>query len=136
MLTTKEQVQKRCVNRESTTRLSRLLNLAIDPYVPDWEVECADVTRIEEFIGLYERTDLSEEDRFALMALIVCSFDHWLRDGGADETIVQQLRRQLLGDFNLHRSTVHYWCLPEEPDLDNGFCATPFMREIWKEATA
>jgi len=99
----------------------------------DWEHECADAHRLGDFLALYERGGLGDDDRFALMALIVSSFDEWLREGRADEAVSQRIQRYLLADFNLHEWTIHYWCLSDESDLDNVFHATPFMREIWRQ---
>lgn len=97
----------------------------------DWEIECADAERLDEFLSLYERGGLSDDDRFALMALIVSSLDDWLRTGGADKAVLRRVRRHLLADFSLHAWTIHYWCLSGESDPHNLFHATPFMREIW-----
>jgi hypothetical protein len=100
----------------------------------DWEHECADANRLAEFLTLYELGGLSDDDRFALMALIISSFDHWLREGGTDDAVSQRIRRHLLANFNLHEWTIHYWCLSDESDPDNVFHATPFMREIWRSS--
>lgn len=99
----------------------------------DWEHECADSQRLEEFLDLYDHSGLSEGDRFALMALIVSSFDDWLRNDGKDEHTSERLRRLLLANFDLHERTVHYWCLSQESDQDNVFAATPYLREIWNK---
>lgn len=99
----------------------------------DWEHESADAHRLGEFLALYEGGGLSDDDRFALMALIVSSFDEWLREGGADEVVSKRIRRHLLANFNLHEWTIHYWCRSDESDPDNVFHVTPFMREIWNQ---
>jgi len=110
-----------------------MLRLPSDPNRQDWEHECADPARLGEFLDLYERGDLSDDDRFALMALIVSSFDDWLLAGGTDDAVLQRVRGHLVADLSLHEHTIHYWCLLEESDLDNVFHATPFMREIWRQ---
>lgn len=127
------QVKDRWVTGDSASRLAAVLGLPSHPHMQDWEHECADRHRLGEFLDLYERGGLSDDDRFALMALIASSFDDWLRSGGAGDTVSQRVRGHLLADFGLHERTIHYWCLLEEQDLDNVFHATPFMREIWRQ---
>jgi len=126
-------MNERWVTRESRAKLSSLLRLADEPWMQDWEVECADARRIEEFLDLYEQSGLSDDDRFALMALIVASFDDWLAGSGADEAVIHRVGRHLSTNFSLHEATIHYWCLTDESDADNLFSATPFMREIWRQ---
>ena len=87
-----------------------------------------------EFLDLYEQGGLNDDDRFTLMALIVSSFDDWLSGGGTDEALSQRLRQHLVNNFTLHAATIRYWSQLVEPDLDNVFSATPFMREIWKQS--
>jgi hypothetical protein len=127
------QIKERWVTRESRARLSSLLGLVEDPFMQDWELECANPQRIEEFLDLYERGSLSDDDRFALMALIVASFDDWLSEAGADEAVLLRVRRNLSANFSLHEATIHHWCLWNEPNTGNVFRATPFMREIWRK---
>lgn len=97
----------------------------------DWELACADAGRLEDFLNAYERRDLVEDDRFALMALIVSSFDDWLADGGTDDAMVARIRQHLVAEFNLHRWTIRYWSLLDGEDAADAFHATPFMRELW-----
>ena len=127
------EIKDRWVTGNSVSRLSSLLGLPSDPEMQDWEHQCADSHRLGEFLDLYERGNLSDDDRFALMAVIVSSFDDWLGAGDADEAVIQRVRRHLVADFSLHERTIHYWCLLVESDLDNVFDDTPFMREIWSQ---
>jgi hypothetical protein len=127
------EVKDRWVTRDSASRLASVLGLPSHPDLQDWEHQCADPHRLGEFLDLYERGGLSDDDRFALMALIVSSFDDWIRAGGTDYPVLQRVRRHLVADLSLHERTIHYWCLFEESDLDDVFHATPFMREIWRQ---
>src|SRR4051794_1394408 len=125
------QIKQRWVMPDAESKLACLLGLPSHPDMQDWEHQCADSSRLGEFLDLYERGGLSDDERFALMALIVSSFDDWLQLGGTDELVIQRVRRHLVADLSLHECTVHYWSSLEEPDLENVFHATPFMREIW-----
>ena len=126
-------IKDRWVMPESSARLSSLLGLAYEPLMQDWELQCADSHRIREFLDLYEHGNLSDDDRFALMSLIVASCDDWISDAGTDEQVLQRVRRCLVAGFSLHEATIFYWCLLSETDLDNVFSITPFMREIWRQ---
>src|SRR5690242_17845735 len=113
------EIKGRWVTGDSASRLSSVLGLPFHPDMQDWEHQCADTHRLGEFLDLYEGGGLSDDDRFALMALIVSSFDDWLQAGGADDVLIQRVRRHLVGDFGLHERTIHYWSLLEESDGDN-----------------
>jgi hypothetical protein len=125
------QTKDRWVTSESQARLTLLLGLVNDPLTQDWELVYADANRVGEFLDLYEDESLTEDDRFALMALIVASFDDLLTAGRANKAISDRFRHCLSTDFCLHKATIHYWCLLDESDANKVFRATPFMREIW-----
>ncbi|MCD6051245.1 MAG: hypothetical protein K0Q55_2648 [Verrucomicrobia bacterium] len=127
--------QERNITGASIAKLTSLLRLPRDPFMQDWAVQCADAQRVEEFLQLYEQGgDLTEDDRFALMALIVASFDDWLWDQPGENRLSPRLRQHLASGFHLHQTTVHYWSLLDEPDPANAFQVTPLMREIWQQA--
>jgi len=125
------EIRARWVTKDSEAKLTSMLNLP--PHMQDWEIECADANRLGEFIDLYADGGLNDDDRFALMALIVSSFEDWLCEGGLEEMVVQRVRRHLMADFSLHEWTIHYWCLFDTPDEAGVFRATPLMREIWSQ---
>jgi hypothetical protein len=134
-------VATRWVTRASADRLNALFNLPLDDlaYEAGWEIMCCFGERTEEFLGCYETaSDLTEDDRFALMAMIICSLDDRIRAMGDDPGLADRLRRQLAADFAVHEWTIYYWALwastPElDPDPDHIFPVTPLMRAIWCE---
>lgn len=103
-----------------------------------WELECADQSRVGEFLDCYERREeWSEDDRFALMALIVSSYDDALAAKETENDWETRIRGHLQADFALHEWTIYYWCAwdPEaEEDPERGFSVTPLMREIWQKS--
>jgi hypothetical protein len=91
-------------------------------------------------MGRPDRTcpSLTEDDKFALMTMIISSFDDWLGKGGAHKPLAERLHKLLLADFATHEATVYDWCfwhLPPEirTQPDYIFPVTPFVREIWRE---
>ena len=126
-------MQARWVTRQSSDKLSALLGITGWDSDQDWELVHADALRVEEFIKLYRHGDLNEDDRFALMALIVASFDEWLGLDYPSAAVTERVRQIIVTNFALHESTVHYWCIWDETDSANFFRGTPFMRAVWQE---
>jgi hypothetical protein len=135
-----EQPQQRFVTIEAAEKLTALFDLRLDPKHPDWEILCTYGDRTEEFLTHYENsTSLTEDDKFALMAMIVCSFEDWLARNGDEQPLAGRLRKQLAADFAIHEATVYYWCrwetAPEpDPDPDHLWAISPLMRDIWRQA--
>ena len=113
--------------------------MPIAPDHVDWDILCTFGVRTEEFLTHYETCAwLTEEDKFALMTMIISSYDDWLGKGGDPNPLAERLRKLLLADFAIHESTVCDWCfwhLPPEirTHPDYIFPITPFVREIWLE---
>ena len=50
-------------------------HFAVDPHMQDHEAELADPQRIDEFLAVYEGGDLTEDEQFLLMAILLNSFE-------------------------------------------------------------
>jgi len=122
-------MNQRSITRESQMKLGSLLGFDVLGS-QDWELECADLNRIGEFLDLYEDQGLNDDERFALMALIVASFDDYLSTNRNDVALASRIRRHLTTHFELHKSTIHYWSLPGESKPETLFSITPFIRQI------
>lgn len=132
--------------RKAIEALTQRLRLSAE-FCQDWEVEVADARRVGEFCDAYEGTTLSIEEKFALMALIIASYDDYLRDTPPtrrNQSLEDRIRRLLTENFPLHAHTVEYWCCldeetwanPADPDdPDNGFLVTPLMRRVWRDVS-
>jgi hypothetical protein len=122
-------------------RLTQMFQLP--GYGQDWEIEVANSSRVLEFCNAYEKVILDAEGRFALMCLIIASYDDYLRDcnfrgNTRNPSLKEYIYHLICADFILHKNTVKYWCVfdvtDEEEDWDNPewvFAVTPMMREIW-----
>lgn len=117
--------------RKSIDKLSRRFHLRTDPQMQDWEVEVSDPKRVMDFVNAYGDTDFDDDDRFALMALIVASLDDAIAQGlDVVETwnrVVPLLRR----DAGLHASTLSYWSRGDDPNPHHQFHVTPWIRVVW-----
>ena len=98
----------RFVSNVSADRLSAALGIACDiDRLQNWEIEVANGDRTEEFFDYYARAkQLSDDDKFALMALVVASFDDWSWHALAGHPLPGRLREALISDFRTHAATI------------------------------
>lgn len=101
-----------------------------DEYCQDWEYLVADSSRIEEFLEYYERNHLNIEEKFALMVIIVASFDDSLSENDFRPTIWSRIRKNLEEDIQIHTNIILYWSLEGET-LEDCFAITGYMREVY-----
>jgi hypothetical protein len=125
----------RFVSNVSALKLSKSLGIDVEiERVQRWEIERANGERTEQFLDYYDRCRwLDDDDKFALMALIIASFDDWVLDHPGDHPLRDRLRDRLEEEFKTHAATIYYWCCWDvtDPDPEYVFKITPFMREIW-----
>ncbi|WP_379359863.1 MULTISPECIES: hypothetical protein [unclassified Paenibacillus] len=118
------------VTREVMYKLAEKLNLPEpDEYSQDWEYEVADTSRINEFLFSYENLILKCEEKFALMIVIISSFNDLLSEKGMEFTVWEQIKRNLVSDIEIHMNTILYWSRVEE-ELEDSWHITPYMREV------
>lgn len=125
-------VPDRYVTREATDHLEGVFGLERDPYCQDWEIELSDGSRLREFVDFYCSAELSDDERFALMALIVASAHDALDITGLDDGLWDVIHNLLVAGFEVHASMIHDWCCPEATNEDECFTLTPRMRAVWK----
>lgn len=138
--------------------LTDLLNLS-NNWSGDWALETADALRLDEFIKVYTAGRLDNDEKFALMSLIVASLDDYLcctSPEQQDLAISTQVEHLLNVGFVLHSTTVESWChfnasntndsvqdpwsdFSDEIDVDSlsdwDFQVTQMMRRIWDNHT-
>lgn len=121
------------ITKEAVESLIKKLNLpGLDAYSQDWEFEAADPLRVDEFISSYENNTLNKEEKFALMALIISSFNDALEKGKANNQSWNKIRNYLINEYYIHKNTILYWALDDE-NIEDCFAVTQFMRDIIKE---
>lgn len=112
---------------EAIAALAARFGLPNHPGMQDWEYEVSDPARVDEFLAAYKLLELSEDERFVLMATIIDSFEELL-DAGPDPRWSEVLRL-LEADFTTHVSTVHYWASGSKP-LADCWRVTPDLRHL------
>jgi len=125
----KPPVPWRFITEEAIQRLNARLNIREDQYSQDWEFEVSESNRLPEYLDIYENELTDEDDKFALMWLIIQAVD----GPDMDEAMWSRVREHLKADFSLHQWTVCYWCNLDEEDLEHCFDITPRLRELWHE---
>lgn len=120
------------VTREAIESLVKKLSLPKPgPFTQDWEYEVADDTRINEFLSCYESKILNEEEKFALMIVIIESLNDAIEKSDVSEPILRKAKELLLKNIAIHTNTILYWSLEGE-DLEDCFAITPFIRCVKK----
>jgi hypothetical protein len=126
-----ENVYPQYVTREAIVSLIKKLNLPSNgEYSQDWEYEVADSSRVAEFIHFYENVALNIEEKFALMTVIVSSYNDAIEEGKTDNIISDKIKYHLSHDINIHKHTILNWALLDEESIEDCYPITPLMREV------
>ena len=118
------------------------LQLPTRPYQQDFEFEVSDPDRVFEFIEYYQNNDLDDYAKETLMCIIVDSandcFAPYNENFGNRGKLEMILKELLLKEYNLHETTIIYFCLFDEEIEDEEddclFEITKFIRTIYAQA--
>jgi hypothetical protein len=108
--------------------LNKLLKLNASGNEQDWDIELADYKRVTEFIEIADSANLSLPERYAIVELILASYDDYLTNEGNDEGIWKGIVKVLDAHFELYVDTLNYWALTQETTVNNIFEITPQAR--------
>lgn len=126
-----ENVYPEYVTKSAIEGLVKKINLpSPDEFSQDWEYEVSDSSRLTEFLCAYENIELNIDEKFALMIIIISSYNDAIVERKAEESSARRIRYHLLQDISIHKNTIYYWSMLDEDDLDNCHAVTSFMREI------
>ena len=101
-----------------------------DEFSQDWEYEVADASAVEDLLDAYQsRTDLSLEEKFTLMRIIIESMNDALSTE-IGPLHLTTLKRVLLEDYELHSSTLDSWADWDQEAIEDSSDMTPIVREI------
>ena len=95
----------------------------------DWPWEVADPERLDEFLAAYGGDELSDDERFVLMEMILRSFEGLGRSTGFDPRWARTLEA-IDRNMDLHAHSVWYWSALETEDTEDQWLVTPFLRRI------
>jgi hypothetical protein len=121
----------RHITRAAIDRLSGCLGLRLEAHMQDWEIECADPSRVGEFLDFYGSGTRDSDERFTLMALILGAFEEFHGLSGPDPLTWERIKLILTADVGLHRDQIEYYqCIEAESEEEYCFSITKLMRQI------
>ncbi len=118
------------LTREAIEYLNKELRLPATGREQDWEIELADANRIDEFISFYENKTLSDDNKSALMTLIIGSLEDLAYAKPIDEIMWGKIAKLLCDTPELHKPIIDYWSLGDENNSDDLFAITKLMRSL------
>lgn len=118
------------INIETMLGLSKPLGFNFTGREQDWAIEFADYTRVSDFINFMDQRHLSEEERYAVLSLILASYDECLNNGlDADRALWNNIAGLLDKDKEIVSDLLDYWAQYEEKNQEDLFAITSLIRE-------
>lgn len=116
------------IPKEVSIFLSKSLRLSTLGIEQDWAIESANRDRVVEFIILLETKDHDREQSYAIMALILASYDEYLSSYSHDENIWLRIVDLLNIGCRKYDDLLLYWALPYTEGEVNTFNITYLIR--------
>lgn len=116
------------LTKDAVTFLNQALHLPATGREQDWDLELADQGRAEEFVAYLEGGSFSQEQKFALMSLILASVEDMAREGDVSPVLWGRVQRQLRADSILYAALVRQWG-PKDDDPDS-FAISPRLAAL------
>jgi hypothetical protein len=144
------EIPDRWVTTAARRALARRFNLPYDPFSQGraWEVtdpsgfdeflsaywawEVADPSRFGEFLSAYVADPLDEDERFALMEILIQCVEDMDLPSIESSPQWHSVADLLRDHAELHASSVRYWSCLEVHDVDDCFRVTGPMRAVWE----
>jgi hypothetical protein len=128
------------IHKNTSSFLNKALSLDTIGDEQDWAIEVADSDRVEEFISYYMASERDDDFDYALMSLIVASFDEKMqvRLNESDDEYIDLMKKfnfdeeimyreeekklwgiiadLLKSNLNLYNSIVQYWSVLDDDD--------------------
>jgi hypothetical protein len=144
------EIPDRWVTTAARGALARRFNLPYDPFSQGraWEVadpsrfdefltaywawEVADPSRFDEFLTAYVADPLDEDERFALMEILIQCIEDMDLPSVESSPQWNSVAGLLRAHAGLHASSVRYWSCLGDHDLEDCFRVTGPMRAVWE----
>jgi hypothetical protein len=125
-------VPQRWPTTDARQSLALRLHLPYDPSMQDWEWEVADPSRFGEFLDTYSHGGLTEDERFALMEVLIQCVEDMGLPADQPSPQWQSVASLLLASADLHASSVRYWACLDDRNLEDCFGVSGPMRHVWQ----
>jgi hypothetical protein len=109
--------------------LARKLSISFDGSSQDWEWEVADSARIDDFLNVYKSGELTEDEMFSLMEIILQSFEDF-NDDSLQSAAWTECISLIRNNIYTHIYSVYYWSMIGEDKPENCFRITAYMRSV------
>jgi len=119
------------LKKEAIEKLSKRLDFQFTGVEQDWAIEFSDPKRLNEFIQYYQEGELNQDEKIALMALILSSYNDFLE--AQDKSKIDfgdQIKKMIIGVTPDFSELINYWSLEDETEIEMLFKITPFVRQI------
>jgi hypothetical protein len=116
--------------------LGARFNLPYDDSMQDWEWQVADPARLSEFLGAYSSGQLTDDERFSLMEVMVQCVEE-ISPEAPFQAAWAALEPLLATNAALHRTTVEYWARLDTNEEEEMWRVSPNMCRLymsWSEA--
>ena len=123
-------VKYRFPTKEAICSLNSKLSLPATGLEQDWEIELADRTRVSEFLALLDNKNLDDDEKFALMALTIASFDEALNAEINRHSDSEKIKKILCENRDHFQWLIEYWSCGDTEDEEELFAVSRMMREI------
>lgn len=106
--------------KDAMKYLENELNLSSDSHCQDWDLELADGSRVEEFISYLKEKELNDDAKFALMSLILASFEDFLIDREQNDLeLWREVENELKRNSRMYEILTKQWGLLEHQSSQN-----------------
>jgi hypothetical protein len=111
-------------------RINEIFQLNETPGMQDWEIECSDPNRVHEFINEYRTLMKDDDEKFAMMSLILWSYEEYHRTHIEGDDAWKQIKDILENDYAILSDLVKYYSCEDASNDDAEFPFTKLMRTV------
>ena len=99
----------RCPTKKSIEKLSVILSVPNTPQMQDWEWEIADSKKLNDYISIYNKDHMTNDDRFTIMETILQAVECRIIDNGVPPRSWIKIKKILEKNKELHKDSIYYW---------------------------
>lgn len=101
-------------NKSPIASVAAMLGLQFTGREWDWDIEFADPLRVEEFVAAYSSNDLSQDEKYVLMSLILTSAEEALEKEICSAFCIDSIRAILRRDAAFFPELLDNWRMRDD----------------------
>lgn len=121
------------LKKEAIESISNKLCLKFTGIEQDWDVEFANPDKLNEYLSFYQKNEnnLSEDEKFALMALIWASYDDYLSIQEKEKVdFWNRIKELVASEQIIFSDLIKYWSVENEKNSEMFYHITPLARNL------